>query len=71
MTAKPALKLDIVGGVDMERDREGLIRDQFQRKLKVQKLNDLIRKGDKVESVDESHHRTAGIRTVSEEGLQR
>jgi hypothetical protein len=53
LTAKPALKLDIVGGVDMERDREGLIRDQFQRKLKAQKLNDLIRKGDKVESVDE------------------
>ena len=52
LTAKPALKLDIVGGVDMERDREGLIRDQFQRKLKAQKLNDLIRKGEKVESVD-------------------
>ena len=53
LKAKPALKLDIVGGVDMERDREGLIRDQFQRKLKAQKLNDLIRKGEKVESVDE------------------
>jgi hypothetical protein len=53
LKAKPALKLDIVGGVDMERDREGLIRDQFQRKLKVQKLNDLVRKGEKVESVDE------------------
>ncbi len=53
LTAKPALKLDIVGGVDMERDREGLIRDQFQRKLKAQKMNDLIRKGDKVGSVDE------------------
>ena len=25
LKAKPALKLDIVGGVDMERDREGLI----------------------------------------------
>jgi long-subunit acyl-CoA synthetase (AMP-forming) len=37
----------------MERDREGLIRDQFQRKLKAQKLNDLNRKGEKVESVDE------------------
>jgi hypothetical protein len=53
LTAKPALKLDIVGGVDMERDREGLIRDQFMRKLKVQKMNDLIRKGEKVGSVDE------------------
>ena len=53
LKAKPALKLDIVGGVDMERDREGLIRDQFQRKLKAQKLNDLNRKGEKVESVDE------------------
>jgi hypothetical protein len=53
LKAKPALKLDIVGGVDMERDREGLIHEQFQRKLKTQKLNDLIRKGEKVESVDE------------------
>jgi hypothetical protein len=38
--------------VDLERDREGLIRDQFQKKLKAQKMNDLIRKGEKVESVD-------------------
>jgi hypothetical protein len=53
LEAKPALKLDVVGGVDMERDREGLIRDQFMRKLKVQKMNDLVRKGEKVGSVDE------------------
>jgi len=53
LKAKPALKLDIVGGVDMERDREGLIQYQFQRKLKAQKLNELVRKGEKVESVDE------------------
>jgi hypothetical protein len=53
LKAKPALKLDIAGGVDMERDREGLIQYQFQRKLKAQKLNESIRKGEKVESVDE------------------
>ena len=53
LKAKPALKLDIVGGVDTERDREGLIREQFQRKLKAQKMNELIRKGEKVETVDE------------------
>ncbi|MGE5789636.1 MAG: DUF748 domain-containing protein [Syntrophaceae bacterium] len=53
LTAKPALKLDIIGGVDMERDREGLIQYQFQRKLKAQKLNELVRKGEKVESVDD------------------
>ena len=53
LKAKPALKLDIVGGVDMERDREGLIHEQFLRKLKAQKMNDLVRKGEKVESVDE------------------
>ncbi len=53
LTAKPALKLDIVGGVDLEMDRQGLIREQFQRKLKAQKMNDLIRKGEKVESVDQ------------------
>ncbi len=52
LKAKPALKLDIIGGVDMEQDREGLIHDRFQRKLKAQKLNDLIRKGEKVESID-------------------
>lgn len=51
--AKPALKLDIVGGVDMELDREGLIQEQFQSKLKVQKMRELIRKGDKVASVVE------------------
>jgi len=53
LKAKPALKLDIAGGVDLERDREGLIQYQFQRKLKAQKLNELVRKGEKVESVDE------------------
>lgn len=53
LKAKPALKLDIVGGVDMEMDRQGLIREQFMRKLKVQKMNDLIRKGEKVGSVDD------------------
>ena len=52
LKAKPALRLDIAGGVDLERDREGLIRRQFERKLKAQKMNDLIRKGEKVESVD-------------------
>ncbi len=50
---KPDLKLDIAGGVDSERDREGLIQEQFQRKLKVQKMNAMIRRGEKVESVDE------------------
>jgi len=53
LKAKPALKLDVVGGVDLERDREGLIQYQFQKKLKTQKLNELVRKGEKVESVDE------------------
>ena len=50
---RPALRLDIEGGVDLERDREGLIREQFDRKLKVQKMNAMIRRGEKVESVDE------------------
>ena len=50
---RPALRLDIEGGVDVERDREGLIREQFDRKLKVQKMNAMIRRGEKVESVDE------------------
>jgi hypothetical protein len=53
LKAKPALKLDIIGGIDVERDREGLIQEHFQKKLKAQKLNEMIRKGEKVESVDE------------------
>jgi hypothetical protein len=41
---RPALKLDLEGYVDAEQDREALRDIAFQRKLKVQKFNDLARR---------------------------
>jgi hypothetical protein len=50
---RPSLKIDIEGHVDMERDRDGLKELFFNRKLKTQKLNELIKKGQPVVPVDE------------------
>jgi len=50
---RPGLKMDVEGHVDMDRDREGLKQSLFQRKLKAQKLNELIKKGEPVIPVDE------------------
>jgi uncharacterized protein involved in outer membrane biogenesis len=50
---RPALKMDVEGHVDMERDREGLKQYLFQRKLKTQKLNEIIKKGGAAIPVDE------------------
>jgi len=41
---RPGLKLDIEGHVDPERDREALIQYFFERKLKAQKLNEMVKK---------------------------
>ncbi|MGC2062817.1 MAG: DUF748 domain-containing protein, partial [Thermodesulfovibrionales bacterium] len=49
---RPALKLEIEGHVDMEKDREGLIRTTFMRKLKAQKLKDMVRKGQSAPVLD-------------------
>ncbi|MBA4373770.1 MAG: hypothetical protein C0402_13035 [Thermodesulfovibrio sp.] len=49
---RPALKLEIEGHVDLEKDREGLIRTTFMRKLKAQKLKDMVKKGQAVPPVD-------------------
>ncbi len=43
---RPNLKLDIVGYVDMEKDLEGLKRAELNRKIKAQKLSDMVKKGD-------------------------
>jgi hypothetical protein len=51
---RPALKMDVEGHVDMERDREGLKQYLFQRKLKTQKLNEIIKKGGTAIPVDEA-----------------
>jgi hypothetical protein len=50
---RPALKMDIEGHVDIEKDREGLKQYLFQRKLKTQKLNEMIKKGGSPIPVDE------------------
>ena len=42
---RPALKLDIEGHVDMEKDREGLKNYRMERKVKAMKLNDMIKQG--------------------------
>jgi uncharacterized protein involved in outer membrane biogenesis len=49
---RPALKLDIHGYVDVERDTEGLKNYLFQRKVKTQKLKDLTKKGAAATPVD-------------------
>jgi uncharacterized protein involved in outer membrane biogenesis len=50
---RPALKMDIEGHVDMEKDREGLKQYLFHRKFKAQKLKDMIKKGEPPIPVDE------------------
>jgi uncharacterized protein involved in outer membrane biogenesis len=53
LSEKPSLKLEIAGHVDMEADREGLKQYLLQRKVKAQKLNDLVKKGSPAVSVDD------------------
>jgi uncharacterized protein involved in outer membrane biogenesis len=50
---RPSLKLDIEGHVDMENDREGLKQLLFNRRIKVQKLNEMVKKGQPAVPVDE------------------
>ena len=50
---RPSLKLDIEGHVDAERDADALKTYFFNRKVRVQKMNTMIRKGLPVETVDE------------------
>ncbi len=53
LAEKPSLKLDIAGHVDREADREGLRQYLLQRKVKAQKLSDLVKKGTAALPVDE------------------
>ncbi|HET6515317.1 MAG TPA: DUF748 domain-containing protein [Thermodesulfovibrionales bacterium] len=50
---RPALKLEIEGHVDTERDREGLRQYLFNKKIKAQKLKDMVKKEAPAFSVDE------------------
>ncbi len=42
---RPSLKMDIEGHVDLEKDKDGLRQYLFDRKLKAQKLNEMVKKG--------------------------
>jgi uncharacterized protein involved in outer membrane biogenesis len=50
---RPSLKMDIEGHVDPERDKDGLKRFLFERKVKVQVLKDMARRGEPALPVDE------------------
>jgi hypothetical protein len=50
---RPSLKMDIEGHGDMERDKEGLKQYLFNRKIKAQKLNEMVKKGQPAVPVDE------------------
>jgi acylphosphatase len=50
---RPALKVDIEGYVDAEKDKEGLRQAMFNRKVKAQKLKDMLKKGLPAVPVDE------------------
>jgi len=50
---RPSLKLDIEGHVDIEKDKEGLRQYLFNKKLKAQKLNEEVKKGQPAVPVDE------------------
>ena len=50
---RPSLKMDIEGHVDMEKDREGLKQYLFNKKLKSQKLNEMVKKGQPAIPVDD------------------
>jgi hypothetical protein len=53
LSDRPALKLDIEGLVDAEKDREALKQVKFMRKLKVIKFNELAKKGQAPASADQ------------------
>jgi hypothetical protein len=49
---RPALKLDVAGRVDPAADRDGLRRAALEHQVKLQKFNDLARRGEPPPSVD-------------------
>ncbi|HET7452792.1 MAG TPA: DUF748 domain-containing protein [Thermoanaerobaculia bacterium] len=52
LASRPALKLEATGRFSGEKDLEGLRRLRFERKIKAQKLADLVTKGEAPEGVD-------------------
>ncbi|MBZ0157121.1 MAG: DUF748 domain-containing protein [Alphaproteobacteria bacterium] len=53
LSERPAVNLEIGGYVESEKDREGLRHYLFNKKLKAQKLKEMVRKGDAPLSVDD------------------
>ncbi len=53
LNERPRLKLDIGGQVDAEKDSEGIRQLELERKVKAQKLKDLLQRSDFSGSVDE------------------
>ena len=53
LSERPSLKLEIEGHVDAEKDKEGLRRYLFNRKLQAQKLKEHVKQGGPALSVDE------------------
>jgi uncharacterized protein involved in outer membrane biogenesis len=53
MNNRPALKLDISGRVDPVNDLEGLKQASIERKVKAQKMKELVRQGTAPKSVDD------------------
>ncbi|HSE90127.1 MAG TPA: DUF748 domain-containing protein [Candidatus Binatia bacterium] len=53
MNNRPALKLDISGRADPVNDLEGLKQTSIERKVKAQKMKDLVRQGTAPKSVDD------------------
>jgi len=52
---RPNIRMDIEGYVDPEKDREGLKQAAFQRKIKAQKLNEMLRRGESAVPVARVH----------------
>jgi hypothetical protein len=59
LTERPALKLEIEGHVDMDKDREGMRQRIFQRKVAARKLADLAGTGQPVPALDNVQIETA------------
>ena len=59
LTERPALKLDIEGHVDIEKDREGMRQLLFRRKVAAQKLVDLAKTGQPAPALDNVRVETA------------
>jgi uncharacterized protein involved in outer membrane biogenesis len=53
MNNRPALKLDISGRVDPVNDHDGLKQASIERKVKAQKMKELVRQGSAPKSVDD------------------